>query len=81
MRRFSRVQQHTAGVFTTHKNRTTHGTTHRARFRETGKRKRLKTKGGVLREVVGATGFEPATLRSRTVRATKLRHAPIQLQW
>ncbi len=27
-------------------------------------------------DLVGATGFEPATLRSRTVRATKLRHAP-----
>ena len=27
-------------------------------------------------EMVGARGFEPPTLRSRTVRATKLRHAP-----
>lgn len=27
--------------------------------------------------LVGVTGFEPATLRSRTVRATKLRHTPI----
>jgi hypothetical protein len=26
--------------------------------------------------LVGATGFEPAALRSRTVRATKLRYAP-----
>ena len=29
-----------------------------------------------MREVVGARGFEPPTLRSRTVRATKLRYAP-----
>ena|GEM_PF-1980408 len=27
---------------------------------------------------VGATGFEPATSSSRTMRATKLRHAPRQ---
>ena len=27
--------------------------------------------------MVGARGFEPPTLRSRTVRATKLRYAPI----
>jgi hypothetical protein len=26
--------------------------------------------------MVGAAGFEPATLRTRTVRATKLRYAP-----
>ena len=26
--------------------------------------------------MVGATGFEPATSRSRTVRATQLRYAP-----
>gem|GEM_PF-5029315 len=28
-------------------------------------------------KLVGATGFEPATSRSRTVRATKLRYAPL----
>jgi hypothetical protein len=28
--------------------------------------------------LVGARGFEPPTLRSRTVRATKLRHAPLK---
>jgi hypothetical protein len=27
--------------------------------------------------LVGTTGFEPATSRSRTVRATKLRHVPM----
>src|SRR5690606_25154058 len=27
--------------------------------------------------VVGVTGFEPATLPSRTARATKLRHTPV----
>ncbi len=30
----------------------------------------------ILGRLVGARGFEPPTLRSRTVRATKLRHAP-----
>src|ERR687884_338882 len=29
-------------------------------------------------EVVGARGFEPPTSRSRTVRATRLRYAPIR---
>ena len=29
-----------------------------------------------IREMVGATGFEPATFSSRTRRATKLRYAP-----
>ncbi len=29
--------------------------------------------------LVGARGFEPPTLRSRTVRATKLRHAPSKI--
>ena len=29
-----------------------------------------------VRELVGATGFEPATFSSRTRRATKLRYAP-----
>ena len=29
-----------------------------------------------IRELVGATGFEPATFSSRTRRATKLRYAP-----
>lgn len=28
------------------------------------------------RDMVGATGFEPATFSSRTRRATKLRYAP-----
>ena len=31
---------------------------------------------GIL-EIVGATGFEPATSASRTQRSTKLSHAPI----
>jgi hypothetical protein len=31
---------------------------------------------GLKRELVGARGFEPPTLRSRTARATKLRYAP-----
>ena len=29
-----------------------------------------------MRDLVGATGFEPATFSSRTRRATKLRYAP-----
>ena len=33
-----------------------------------------------LGKLVGATGFEPATLRPRTVRATKLRYAPPRTQ-
>src|SRR5262249_42657919 len=31
-----------------------------------------------IREMVGARGFEPPTSRSRTVRATRLRYAPIR---
>ncbi len=31
---------------------------------------------GACKEVVGATGFEPATSASRTQRSTKLSHAP-----
>ena len=46
-----------------------------------GSRAAMGESAGVLIEwfpvkVVGARGFEPPTLRSRTVRATKLRHAP-----
>jgi hypothetical protein len=41
-----------------------------------GAYKPLIPKGGKSGEVVGARGFEPPTLRSRTVRATKLRYAP-----
>ena len=33
--------------------------------------------GSDLRDMVGATGFEPATFSSRTRRATKLRYAPM----
>jgi hypothetical protein len=29
-----------------------------------------------IEQMVGARGFEPPTLSSRTTRATKLRHAP-----
>jgi hypothetical protein len=29
--------------------------------------------------MVGAAGFEPTTLSSRTIRATKLRHAPTEV--
>jgi hypothetical protein len=29
-----------------------------------------------MKGMVGAAGFEPTTLSSRTIRATKLRHAP-----
>src|SRR4051794_38711688 len=36
-----------------------------------GRRSRLK--------LVGAAGFEPTTLSSRTIRATKLRHAPTEM--
>lgn len=32
--------------------------------------------GLAAEELVGAAGFEPTTLSSRTIRATKLRHAP-----
>ena len=39
----------------------------------------LQIKEEVLGKVVGARGFEPPTLRSRTVRATKLRHAPLKV--
>ena|GEM_PF-3630667 len=34
-------------------------------------------KAGVCSNVVGVTGFEPATSASRTLRATKLRHTPV----
>jgi hypothetical protein len=30
--------------------------------------------------LVGVTGFEPATSASRTLRATKLRHTPSNIQ-
>ena len=30
----------------------------------------------ILKEKIGATGFEPATSRPPAVRATKLRHTP-----
>ena len=43
-------------------------------------RKPLILKNGNLGKVVGARGFEPPTLRSRTVRATKLRHAPSKVR-
>ena len=36
-------------------------------------RRRMPT---TLDKLVGTTGFEPATSRSRTVRATKLRYVP-----
>src|SRR5690349_17750838 len=32
-----------------------------------------------VEKVVGAAGFEPTTLSSRTIRATKLRHAPTEM--
>ena len=31
---------------------------------------------GLKKEMVGAAGFEPATSRTPSVRATRLRHAP-----
>ena len=40
---------------------------------------RNETFFGIKAEVVGASGFEPPTSRSRTVRSTKLSHAPIAL--
>src|SRR4051812_17005964 len=36
--------------------------------------------GADRREMVGARGFEPPTSRSRTVRATRLRYAPLVVQ-
>ena len=36
----------------------------------------LEAGSGRIEQMVGATGFEPATSSSRTKRATKLRHAP-----
>ena len=54
------------------------GSGHREGIRIAGKTKgpRLTRALNVL-EVVGATGFEPATSRSRTERSTKLSHAPM----
>jgi hypothetical protein len=40
---------------------------------EKGKSKRVE---GRRRKMVGASGFEPPTSRSRTVRSTMLSHAP-----
>ena len=40
-------------------------------------RRKARVTAGLVLEVVGATGFEPATSRSRTERSTKLSHAPI----
>lgn len=37
------------------------------------------SKGWNILELVGVTGFEPAASSSRTTRATKLRHTPLQL--
>ena len=34
----------------------------------------------ILKEKIGATGFEPATSRPPAVRATKLRHTPKQIE-
>ncbi len=59
---------------------TTHDTTHGHRFLAHDNPTRLISNGETLRKVVGARGFEPPTLRSRTVRATKLRHAPYLIQ-
>ena len=39
-------------------------------------RLRWSDRGRRAGEMVGAAGFEPTTLSSRTIRATKLRHAP-----
>jgi hypothetical protein len=38
--------------------------------------KRLQVTGSGKKKLVGASGFEPPTSRSRTVRSTKLSHAP-----
>jgi hypothetical protein len=35
-------------------------------------------RGDFCSHLVGAKGFEPSTSRSRTVRSTKLSHAPMQ---
>ena len=43
-----------------------------------GKHKRGPPLGETLFQLVGMTGFEPATSSSRTTRATKLRHIPIR---
>jgi hypothetical protein len=44
---------------------------------ETGPARETRNKSGS--GLVGETGFEPATSRSQTARATKLRHSPIIL--
>ncbi len=59
---------------------TTHATTYGSGFSAARARKLLILKNGNLRRLVGARGFEPPTLRSRTVRATKLRHAPSRVR-
>ena len=54
------------------------GSGHREGFRIAGKTKGPRlTRALNVAEVVGATGFEPATSRSRTERSTKLSHAPM----
>jgi hypothetical protein len=41
------------------------------------RRKRgIPGKGGKYRKMVGTTGFEPATSRTPSVRATRLRYVP-----
>ena len=42
---------------------------------------RLCSCGCVLHEPIGAPGFEPGTSPTRTVRATRLRHAPMRRQY
>lgn len=46
-----------------------------------GKKKGPRWAGALLNDaMVGVTGFEPAASSSRTTRATKLRHTPLQLE-
>ena len=58
---------------------TVQATVQEGRFRPPRGHKLLILNDGISRKVVGARGFEPPTLRSRTVRATKLRHAPLEV--
>ena len=60
------TKHHTFSILSIHKDNATGSMRNLQRFL---KRKKKK--------MVGASGFEPPTSRSRTVRSTKLSHAPI----
>ena len=59
-------------------------TRHKAEFRvdlniKVGARGFEPPPASVLKRIIGARGFEPPTSASRTLRATKLRYAPLTL--